>query len=482
MRIPLAASVLMAVIVGSVKLFDTEAVSPIQIQFQPEMEMAAPGTLVKCQFQISGSKLADEFDLFAEIDSLSGATFVGSSLEVVSGNLDYAIVGHYGQKGQFSLESILADQANLTFSVLMAMPNQVSLGNDQVSIKVRHRVDGKWVDESKVSQIKLDIAPPSLSTRHIGGSLVDEGVAWFEVGLENPNQGIAYAEETGTWNLDIHTPIAGASFHADRLEILGNYHDLDWTVDAGKIQVQNLALLPGQRIWVRCAVSIPPDGELEGYPIQVQASLDGSEFALQSVVKPISSFPLLNESLFLSIDGDQGRIQWMVPRQWLEPSSNFLIDQADNGGAFSQIGLISGEELQGSGFVEFPLPELDGGSHYFRVRSLVNGVEYISQVLEWMPKPPHSYRVIQWPAIWEQETTLKWVVKEAQEVEVWLYTAQGHPVKRLAQQLSKPHLPTEANLRFPDLAQGAYQLVLKGEDFQEFHPLTIPAGNIVQSP
>lgn len=184
------------------------------------------------------------------------------------------------------------------------------------------------------------------------------------------------------------------------------------------------------------------------------------------------SAPGIFSTIEARVMGDSRELVWRAALR--VPDVHFEVERKENG-AFSVIGIVDQPAFQDDPqLFSYPLPELGSGIHTFRVKmTSLAGESLYSDELDILLSDNNFLLEPPFPNPAYQTATLRFVIQEAQPVQLSLYDVTGRSIQVLYEDNPEVDSIQEVTIQTDELASGIYFLRLEGTAFGATQTLVV---------
>jgi hypothetical protein len=205
---------------------------------------------------------------------------------------------------------------------------------------------------------------------------------------------------------------------------------------------------------------------------QSKASGSGTRFEL--IIEPNGVLPVEFTSFTGSVADNAARLEWTTATE--QNNAGFQVQQKVDG-SFQN---IDGAFVEGAGTSEEPqsysyrVEDLDAGQHTFRLKQVdVDGGSSFSKETTVKVGLDSQYQLQAYPNPISEQATIKFAVKESQDVTLELYNTLGQRVQVLHQGSVPSSQTRTVSLQASDLSSGLYIVRMRGESFSTTKSVTV---------
>jgi hypothetical protein len=205
---------------------------------------------------------------------------------------------------------------------------------------------------------------------------------------------------------------------------------------------------------------------------QSKASGPSTRFTL--TIKPNGTLPVEFTSFTGSVADNAAKLEWTTATE--QNNAGFQVQQKVDG-SFQN---IDGAFVEGAGTSEEPqsysyrVEDLDAGQHTFRLKQVdVDGGSSFSKETTVKVGLDSQYELKAYPNPISEQATIKFAVKESQDVTLELYNTLGQRVQVLHQGSVPSSQTRTVSLQASDLSSGLYIVRMRGESFSTTKSVTV---------
>jgi hypothetical protein len=205
---------------------------------------------------------------------------------------------------------------------------------------------------------------------------------------------------------------------------------------------------------------------------QSKASGPSTRFTL--TIKPNGTLPVEFSSFTGSVADNAAKLEWTTATE--QNNAGFQVQQKVDG-SFQN---IDGAFVEGAGTSDEPqsysyrVEDLDAGQHTFRLKQVdVDGGSSFSKETTVEIGLDSQYELKAYPNPISEQATIKFAVKESQDVTLELYNTLGQRVQVLHQGAVPSSQTRTVSLQASDLSSGLYIVRMRGESFSTTKSVTV---------
>jgi hypothetical protein len=191
-------------------------------------------------------------------------------------------------------------------------------------------------------------------------------------------------------------------------------------------------------------------------------------------IKPKGTLPVEFSSFTGSVADNAAKLEWTTATE--QNNAGFQVQRKVDG-SFQN---IEGAFVEGAGTSEEPqsysyrVEDLDAGQHTFRLKQVdVDGGSSFSKETTVKVGLDSQYELKAYPNPISEQATIKFAVKESQDVTVELYNTLGQRVQVLHQGSVPSSQTRTVSLQASDLSSGLYIVRMRGESFSTTKSVTV---------
>jgi hypothetical protein len=208
--------------------------------------------------------------------------------------------------------------------------------------------------------------------------------------------------------------------------------------------------------------------------VEHSVTKDGSGTRFQLLVKPGVALPVEFTSFTGSVADNAAKLEWTTATE--QNNAGFQVQRKVDG-SFQN---IEGAFVEGAGTSEEPqsysyrVEDLDAGQHTFRLKQVdVDGGSSFSKETTVEIGLDSQYELKAYPNPISEQATIKFAVKESQDVTLELYNTLGQRVQVLHQGSVPSSQTRTVSLQASDLSSGLYIVRMRGESFSTTKSVTV---------
>ena len=205
-----------------------------------------------------------------------------------------------------------------------------------------------------------------------------------------------------------------------------------------------------------------------------QSKASGPSTRFKLTIKPNGTLPVEFTSFTGSVADNAAKLEWTTATE--QNNAGFQVQQKVDG-SFQN---IEGAFVEGAGTAEEPqsysyrVEDLDAGQHTFRLKQVdVDGGSSFSKETTVKVGLDSQYELQAYPNPISEQATIKFAVKESQDVTLELYNTLGQRVQVLHQGAVPSSQTRTVSLQASDLSSGLYIVRMRGESFSTTKSVTV---------
>jgi hypothetical protein len=213
-----------------------------------------------------------------------------------------------------------------------------------------------------------------------------------------------------------------------------------------------------------------PTPEVVKHPV----NKNGASTRFQLRIVPNATIPVEFTSFTGSVADNTAKLEWTTASE--QNNAGFQVQQKVDG-SFQN---IDGAFVEGAGTAEEPqsysyrVEDLDAGQHTFRLKQVdVDGGSSFSKETTVKVGLDSQYELKAYPNPISEQATIKFAVKESQDVTLELYNTLGQRVQVLHQGSVPSSQTRTVSLQASDLSSGLYIVRMRGESFSTTKSVTV---------
>jgi hypothetical protein len=215
-----------------------------------------------------------------------------------------------------------------------------------------------------------------------------------------------------------------------------------------------------------------PSPEVQTHSVSKNGSGPNTRFQLRIV--PNATIPVEFTSFTGSVADNAAKLEWTTATE--QNNAGFQVQRKVDG-SFQN---IDGAFVEGAGTSEEPqsysyrVEDLDAGQHTFRLKQVdVDGGSSFSKETTVKVGLDSQYELKAYPNPISEQATIKFAVKESQDVTLELYNTLGQRVQVLHQGSVPSSQTRTVSLQASDLSSGLYIVRMRGESFSTTKSVTV---------
>jgi hypothetical protein len=192
------------------------------------------------------------------------------------------------------------------------------------------------------------------------------------------------------------------------------------------------------------------------------------------IITPNTALPVEFSSFTGSVADNAAKLEWTTATE--QNNAGFQVQRKVDG-SFQN---IEGAFVEGAGTSEEPqsysyrVEDLDAGQHTFRLKQVdVDGGSSFSKETTVKVGLDRQYELKAYPNPISEQATIKFAVKESQDVTLELYNTLGQRVQVLHQGSVPSSQTRTVSLQASDLSSGLYIVRMRGESFSTTKSVTV---------
>jgi hypothetical protein len=216
----------------------------------------------------------------------------------------------------------------------------------------------------------------------------------------------------------------------------------------------------------------PPSPQITQVPVAKDGSGPNTRFELHIV--PNANIPVEFSSFTGSVADNTAKLEWTTASE--QNNAGFQVQRKVDG-SFQN---IDGAFVEGAGTTDEPqsysyrVEDLDAGQHTFRLKQVdVDGGSSFSKETTVKVGLDSQYELKAYPNPISEQATIKFAVKESQDVTLELYNTLGQRVQVLHQGSVPSSQTRTVSLQASDLSSGLYIVRMRGESFSTTKSVTV---------